>query len=187
MNKKSIAYIVAAVIVAVVAVVLICVSCGNLGTKNQDVIPSEPEPTEQEAFPDDNKTEWVVVESDATWEGYGDLPFDEFLKKGIPAVYSETYEVKKCAVIAHEGWNAEGLLDESTLASGSKAVTFVADTVMVIDGAETVVGLKFYMELTSQNTLKAVASETYRSDMGWGDVLYEDDTKALLEELKAVM
>ena len=183
MNKKRFICL----IVAIVCLFAFAACGKQTPPGNTADFPPEPESNVQNAFPADNRTEWVVVESDAPWDGYGDLPFDEFLKKGIPAVYNETREVKKCAVIACEGWNAEGLLDESTLASGNKAVTYVADTVMVIDGAETVVGLKFYMELTPQNNLKAVACETYQSDMGWGDVLYEEDTKALLDELKAVM
>ena len=188
MKYKKFAWIIPVFICLAVLVAVICISCSKQTPQNENIeFQPEPEPSEAVAFPQDNREEWVVLELDSTWVGYKNLPFDEYLKKGIPAVYKDSSEVKKCAVIAHEGWNAEGLLDESTLPEGSKAVTYVADTVMVLNGEDTVVGFKFYMELTPENVLKAVAFERYEAFQGWGDVCQEEETNQLLEELKEYM
>ena len=169
-----------------VVIAISVAACSKDEPQNQTVEEQQETKTEvsqPEFFPEEQSDLLTVIDIDASWTGYGGLPFDEFLKKTVPMAYSQAYEVKKCAVISHEKWNCEGFLDESVISEGGKAVTYVADLLLYADGEEKTAGLKFYMELTTENNLKAVGCESFLEDAGYGDVFEAEETELLLEDL----
>ena len=168
--------------------VLAFAACSQNTQQSENVMEYPPEPPpEHKVFPRDNLETAVTMETDAVWEGYTDLPFDEYLSKGISAVNADYREVKELEVVAYEGWVAQEFLDDITVGEGSRPVTYVVDSLMVSDGLETAVGYKFYMELTADNKVVAVGFEEYEEGRDLCEVYYATETTQLLENLKLYM
>ncbi len=181
---------------AMLFLVLICsvavfAACAKEEPQNGETVEFEPAPGPQENtfFPEENDANRVFIETDAVWDGYETLTFEEFLKKGIPAVYEvgDTYSVIGCEVVVEEGWDCEGYLDESAVPDGNAPVTYTVDMALTVGGEEKRMGLKFYMEMTPENKLVIAGGESYEEGADWGEVFTVEDVWLLLEGLKETM
>ncbi len=119
-----------------------------------------------------------IGSKNAVWDGYDKMPFAEFLKEGLNALYSASGVERDIEVSTKNGWSDSDELGEEDLSANSKAVTYIVNIGGSEDGNMKVF---FFMEL-EKNTLTVVGAKW---DYGSGVISNEDaySAEAALGEL----
>jgi len=162
--------------------------------ENVNVTEFAPEPDPEPIIPETVQEAFEVKEDSKTdvsgvWEGYPEESFDVFLEKALSVMFEsdETTVLKSCEVIAVEGWNCEGFLDESSVVEGSSAISYVADMLVTVEGEDINRGVKIYTELKTDGTLNIMGAEMFEANLEYGQVYEAEEALGLLEELKSYL
>jgi len=104
--------------------------------------------------------------SSATWSGYTDLSFTEFIEAGINKIPDEIADIKSYKVTVSEGWEQSELLKEYQIAEGKTKVTYSLAVTFAEEEPESVEILIFGEVDNKTNILEVLGCSADGEELG---------------------